>query len=111
MGEIYKITQKFSKKCYIGQTILISSEGRIMGYKKRWKRHIQNAERNYKGGCPVLENAIRKYGEYNFDVECLKKCKIDELNYYEKVYMIEFNSLVPNGYNNIRKKIRTSNRI
>lgn len=99
MNEIYKITNKINNKSYIGQTLLYSSNGRYMGYENRFRRHIQNAIRNYKGGCPILENAIRKHGEENFNLECIQKCKLEELNYYEDFYINKYNTLHPNGYN------------
>ena len=99
MGEIYKITNILNNNEYIGQTLKVSTNGRIMGYKKRFNRHIQNALRNYQGGCPKLENAIRKYGDKSFKIELLIECKEEELNYYEDFFINKFNTLHPNGYN------------
>lgn len=99
MGEIYKITNKINNNSYIGQVLKISSTGRKLGYKNRFKRHIQNAERNYKGGCPKLENAIRKYGRDKFKIELICECQENQLNFYEDLYINKFNTLHPNGYN------------
>lgn len=46
-----------------------------------------------------MNNSIRKYGYENFTVELLKECNVDELDYYEQLFIIEFNTFTPNGYN------------
>ena len=98
IGEIYRITNKINGKQYIGQTIKISSNGKIRGTIKRWKEHVQNA-RNKICECRLLENAIIKQGKENFMIDILFECTIDKLNFYEDKYIKEYNTLVPLGYN------------
>ena len=94
MGIIYLIKNKLNNKCYIGQT--------IRTLEKRWKEHS-----NRKGS--ILNNAILKYSPENFDVSVIIETDNDKLDELEVKYIIEYNSLYPNGYNiqtggNINKK-------
>jgi group I intron endonuclease len=90
MGFIYKITNKLSKKCYIGETKESSPE-------TRWKQHIYNISKGR--GCPALRDAVVKYGLENFTFEVLIIC-FDENRYdHERHYIKKYNSVVPNGYN------------
>ncbi len=84
---IYKITNLIDGKCYIGQSVNI---------KKRFRSHRSNAKSNHN---EYLRKSISKYGIDNFAFEVLKECKIEQLDDYEKKYILQFNSLVPNGYN------------
>ena len=90
MGFIYKITNKISKKCYIGETTEENPE-------ERWKRHKYAISKGT--GCPALRDAVVKYGLENFTFEVLIIC-FDENRYdHEKEYIKKYNSVVPNGYN------------
>jgi group I intron endonuclease len=90
MGFIYKITNKISKKCYIGETTEENPE-------ERWKRHKYAISKGV--GCPALRDAVVKYGLENFMFEVLIIC-FDENRYdHEKEYIKKYNSVVPNGYN------------
>jgi len=90
MGFIYKITNKISKKCYIGETTEENPE-------ERWKRHKYAISKGV--GCPALRDAVIKYGIENFTFEVLIIC-FDENRYdHEKEYIKKYNSVVPNGYN------------
>jgi len=95
-GDIYCLTSPSGKK-YIGQAIKHLKNGKKWGYINRWKDHIRDSK--YKNCCRLLNNAINKYGYENFKVELIKECTIDELNKYEKQYILEYNTLTPNGYN------------
>jgi hypothetical protein len=96
IGEIYCLTSPSGKK-YIGQCVKYLSSGKKWGYINRWKDHIQDSKnKNY---CRLLNNAIIKYGADNFKVELIKECNILELNNFEKQYILEYNTLSPNGYN------------
>lgn len=87
MGFIYKITNLIDNKCYIGQTINTIEE--------RWKNHLKKTS-----NCIYLKNAIDKFGIKNFKIEKLEKIDdIDSLNKLEIMYILKFNSLIPNGYN------------
>jgi len=96
LGEIYCITSPSNKK-YIGQCVKQLSNGKNWGYINRWREHIRDSKtRNY---CRLLNSAIKKYEPENFQLEILKKCNIDELDYYEKYYIEHYNTMSPNGYN------------
>jgi group I intron endonuclease len=90
MGYIYKITNKISKKCYIGET-------KSKNVESRWNQHINTIEKNK--GCPALRDAVKKYGWDNFKFEVLIICFDDDRFEYEKQYIKKYNSKVPNGYN------------
>lgn len=87
---IYKITNQYNGKIYIGQSINII---------KRWNNHksaafnINQSEYNY-----PLYQAIRKYGLHNFIFEILEECSPTELNEREQYYINYYNSYY-NGYN------------
>lgn len=90
MGFIYKITNKISKKCYIGETKESSPE-------IRWKQHkytISNGR-----GCPALQDAVIKYGIDNFTFEVVIICFDEDQFAHERHYIKKYNSVVPNGYN------------
>jgi group I intron endonuclease len=90
MGYIYKITNLVSGKCYIGETYQPNPQ-------KRWKQHINSV--CYKGGCPALKDAIKKYGLDSFKFEIVIICFDEDRFIYEKEYIKKYNCQVPNGYN------------
>ena len=82
---IYKHTSP-SGKCYIGQT---------GDYEKRCKNH-----KKPNNNCVAFRNALNKYGWDNFTHEILhKNLSKDSANVLEELYILEYNSIVPNGYN------------
>ena len=81
MGEIYKITNKINEKVYIGQTCYTTAV--------RWYSHI---EALYKGKKNPLYQAMRKYGEENFEVECIEVCDNEQLDEREIYYIKEYDS-------------------
>jgi group I intron endonuclease len=85
MGIIYLIKNKINNKCYIGQTI------RTLNI--RWREHCNRCD-----NCTILNNAIQKYTPDMFDVSIIVNCD-DQLDQLEQKYIIEYNSLYPNGYN------------
>lgn len=91
MAYIYKITNKINGNIYIGQTIQTLTQ--------RWCNHVYAAltEGHKDYTCP-LHNAIRKYGEENFEKIILEECSIEELNDREK-YWIQYYNSYNNGYN------------
>lgn len=90
MGFIYKITNKITGKCYIGETNRDDPE-------KRWKQHINTINKNK--GCPALKDAVKKHGIENFKFEIIIICFDEDRFRYEKEYIQKYNSIVPNGYN------------
>jgi hypothetical protein len=86
---VYLITNQINGKRYVGQTI------QTMG--ARWSRHCSLSKAN--SGMPIV-HAIQKYEKCNFIKEVLIECQsIEEMNYWEKYYIEQFNTLTPNGYN------------
>ena len=94
---IYKITNKITNQCYIGQSIDIA---------RRWRAHKQTAENN-SIKAPLYE-AIRQYGLENFNFEILIECQPKELNALEKDYIYQYDSY-SNGYNQTSGGAGTSN--
>lgn len=87
-GQIYAIKNKINNKVYIGQTIRKSVLERYHG-------SISNTHNVH------LKNAIRKYGEENFEITTLCWCKNkEELNQREIEYIELYNALDDKfGYN------------
>lgn len=90
---IYKATNKINGKVYIGQT---SQE-----FNERRNQHLRNAKR---GEPNILYNAIRKYGEENFEWEIIDRCEnqkhLDEREIFWIGYYHSFvNDSICNGYN------------
>lgn len=87
---IYKITNNFNNKCYIGQSVNI--ERRFTDHKCRAFKEDDEGY-NY-----PLYRAMRRYGLENFTFEILEKCKKEELDEKEIYYIEKYNSFY-NGYN------------
>ena len=90
MGYIYKITNKLTHKCYIGETKKSNPE-------LRWNEHKSKIEKGI--GCPALQDAVKKYGIENFKFEVLIICFDEDRYKFEKEYIKKYNSIAPNGYN------------
>lgn len=91
MGYIYRITNRINNTIYIGQT-----RGSVH---RRWLDHCKSARNQLdKDYFLPLHNAIRKYGEDNFQVEVIEDCENDILNDREIYYISKYNSY-KNGYN------------
>ena len=86
---IYKITNVTNKKVYVGQT--------VQSLSIRWKQHCQTKRMR---ACPLLQDAIRKYGSDNFTVETVESCaSMAALNKQETYWINAFKSFGLNGYN------------
>lgn len=88
---IYIIKNDINNKVYIGQSININ---------KRIQEHF------WKSTCikdvsynSALHSAIRKYGKEHFYYEVLEECEPNLLDERERVYIKQYNSISPNGYN------------
>ena len=90
MAYIYRILNKITKKCYIGE-----SKSKDVNW--RWREHKRKIEINK--GCPALRDAVKKYGIEIFEFSVIIICFDDERFKYEKEYIKKYNSVVPNGYN------------
>lgn len=94
MYYIYCFTNQINGKKYIGSTI---NQLNI-----RYNQHKYNSQQpdNPKYNYPLYQ-AFRKYGLENFTYECILECNCSEkeLRNLEQQYIIQYNSLSPNGYN------------
>ena len=85
---IYKFTNKYNRKSYIGKSTNIH---------KRYLTHLNRAEKGIEG---YFYNALRKYGKSGFDFEILIECPEENLDYWEKFYIKYYGSnLHDYGYN------------
>lgn len=101
VGDIYLITNKVDGKQYVGQAKshrLNHGRYRPFGYKRRFDDHCSQARTTQKKTQYIL-NSIRKYGECNFTSQLILRCRVDEMDKMEELYIQKFNTLYPNGYN------------
>jgi len=103
IGHIYIITNTTTNKQYVGQTVSHRknhNKYRLFGYESRFKDHISEAICNTKKKqCTYLNNSIRKCGKEAFKVELITTCNKEELDTLEELYIKQYNTLYPNGYN------------
>lgn len=85
MNKIYKITNIFNDKIYVGQT--------WNTLKYRFAQHLSN---RIKG---KLTNAIKKYGKESFKIEFLVLTHTQEVADYWESYFIDRYDGIKNGYN------------
>lgn len=78
---IYLVKNKQEKVVYIGQQIGTKSIN------------------DYKGSGLLLNRAYIKYGEDYFKREIIEHCSVAELNDKEKLYIKQYNTKFPHGYN------------
>jgi group I intron endonuclease len=91
MGVIYKIVSPSGKE-YYGQTKKSAEH--------RWRKHELAAEKGEQlKVCHAINRAIRKYGWSNMIKEIVEECENDKLNEREVFWIMERNSMYPNGYN------------
>jgi len=91
MAYIYRILNKITKKCYIGET-------KCLNVTRRWNQHKKTIE-NDKGCCPALRDSVKKHGIENFEFTVLIICFDEDRFKYETEYIKKYNSVIPNGYN------------
>jgi group I intron endonuclease len=91
MGCIYRILCKINEKSYIGQF-------RLDNPKLRYNRHLKDAK---SGSLCKIHEAIRKYGEEQFELITLCICQTpEELNKKEIEYIEQYDTMInKNGYN------------
>jgi group I intron endonuclease len=100
--EIYKITNLTTSKVYIGQAvshILNHNRYRPHGREARFRCHVSEAFSSKKNQSRYLNNAIKKYGIDDFDVELLEYCELEQADIRETYYITLCNGLFPHGYN------------
>lgn len=78
---IYLVKNQQNKIVYVGQQIGTKSIN------------------EYKGSGLLLNRAYKKYGENYFKREIIEYCSVDELNNKEKLYIKQYNTKFPHGYN------------
>lgn len=79
---IYKITNKHNGKSYIGQSIHCG---------KRLDEHCS--------GEQFIDKVIQLEGVNSFTFDILREATKEELSYWEDYYIMKYNSIFPNGYN------------
>ena len=79
---IYKITNKHNGKSYIGQSIHCG---------KRLDEHFS--------GEQFIDKVIQLEGVSSFTFDILREATKEELSYWEDYYIMKYNSIFPNGYN------------
>lgn len=96
-GYIYKIYNTENDKIYIGQT--------RRSIQIRWSQHILDAK-GRRDTNTVLYNAMNKYGIDKFNIQMIKEYSFDNkeklikiLNNEEIKYILQYNTIMPNGYN------------
>jgi group I intron endonuclease len=75
-------------KEYVGQTKC---------WKRRWSMHCQSSRAKITP-C-AIHKAMKAYGIENFAITVVRRCYIEELNYWEEYYVEKFDTLMPAGYN------------
>lgn len=79
---IYKFQNKINGKIYIGQTKYLDTR-----YRQHKCELLKGIHHN-----PYLQNAVNQYGFENFDYSIVKKCDVNELDYWEEYYFNFYNS-------------------
>lgn len=87
---VYKLTNKFNRKVYVGKSIDIE---------KRYRTHILKANQT-KYKKLVIDEVINRIGIESFDFDILIECPKENLDYWEKFYIRYYCSNNPDfGYN------------
>lgn len=88
---VYCLTNKINGKRYVGQSINIYN---------RYRKHLVNSRLKDLKGL-ILYQAIRKYGEENFELSILEYGEKEDLDKLEYKYIKKYNTEVRqgNGYN------------
>lgn len=88
MGIVYILTSPSGKQ-YVG----VSQDD----LETRWKNHLKKGS-----NCTLLKRAINKYGKESIKRELIidvPGITIEELGILEQEYIIQYNTIAPNGYN------------
>ena len=100
--EIYKLTCRTTHKSYIGQAvshILNHGKYRRYGMERRYACHVSEAFSNKKHQSAYLNNAIKKYGSDDFELELVEICSIEESEETETKNILKHKTMFPDGYN------------
>lgn len=84
-GVVYLIWNMVNGRRYVGQT--------VQPLEKRFNKHVSCKSM-------LISKAIRKYGRENFHYGVIKSCASkEELDYWEKYFIVALHSKTPYGYN------------
>ena len=84
-GVVYLIWNMVNGKKYVGQT--------VQPLEKRFNKHVSCKSM-------LISKAIRKYGRENFRYGVIKSCASkEEMDYWEKYFIVALHSKTPYGYN------------
>lgn len=84
---VYLVTNKITGQRYVGQTTSDLAD--------RWSTHCSESSR-----CSALRDAITAHGADSFSLETLFMAEsLEELCSKEREFIIDLNTLHPNGYN------------
>lgn len=86
MAVIYEIVNTINNMCYIGQT------------RRSLQERIKYHKNDKQTRTPFYDD-IRKYGWENFTVNIIEECEVEELNDREIYWIVEKQTVYPNGYN------------
>ena len=101
VGFVYKITNKQTKKFYIGKKSFYSrTSKKVKGRtNKKWTVKESNW-RSYCSSSKELQEDIKSLGIENFEFEILELCKSKrQMSYFETNYQFLFKVLETNSYN------------
>ena len=92
MGFIYKISNNFNNKLYIGLTT--KTDARSRWYQHRYlSKNLKNSDKSY------LHRSMHEHGIDNFTFEVIEEIDNDLLPEREQYWINYYNSYIPNGYN------------
>lgn len=90
LGDLYIVTNDINNKIYIGKTYI--------GYKNRWKSHLNDAYRVDRDNNNKFYNALLKYGPEHFHIGLINQFEEGILEQKEIEYIAKYDSY-HNGYN------------
>ena len=99
-GSIYIIKNKIDGKKYIGQVSHFRTKQKIpAGFPQRMLEHLKCIDGKVE--CPLLDQALKKYGWDNFDKYPILECRIENMDYFETLFIEEYEShkSTGKGYN------------
>ena len=84
VGRVYLITNTINGMKYVGQTT----------------RPVEERFKGHRSGNLFVDKEMQRLGVENFTVEVLEECEtVQQLREQEIFWMVEVNSIYPNGYN------------
>ena len=93
MGCVYRIVNRRTGQCYIGQT----------SYSQPFTRFLRHKQEARAGSLQPLHVAMREEGEDAFECECLRQVPNVALNGLEAYYAEQYGSYVSEGGYNVKE--------